>query len=117
MSINNNDDYDKLARILYPSIEASGNVYYGQTRKLTMDEILGKNELNFESHIETFKQGDETYKSYFINGKNKLDQSIFFSIKNRNELNKFLYFLMEILGNLTNISYLCRRNLNTLSNE
>ena len=60
MAINNRDDYDKLARILYPSIEASGNVYYGQTRKLTMDEILGKNELNFESHIETFKQGDET---------------------------------------------------------
>lgn len=65
MAINNKDDYEKLAKILYPSIEASGNVYYGQTRKLTMDEILGKNELNFESHIETFKQGDQTYKSYF----------------------------------------------------
>lgn len=65
MTINNKDDYEKLAKILYPSIEASGNVYYGQTRKLTMDEILGKNELNFESHIESFKQGDQTYKSYF----------------------------------------------------
>ena len=73
MSINNNDDYDKLARILYPSIEASGNVYYGQTRKLTMDEILGKNELNFESHIESFKVYEDEndhylgyhYDSYF----------------------------------------------------
>lgn len=65
MAINNKDDYGKLAKLLYPSIEASGNVYYGQTKKLTMDEILGKNELNFESHIESFKQGDQTYKSYF----------------------------------------------------
>lgn len=65
MSINIKDDYGKLAKLLYPSIEASGNVYYGQTKKLTMDEILGKNELNFESHIESFKQGPETYKSYF----------------------------------------------------
>lgn len=66
MTINNKDDYEKLAKILYPSIEASGNVYYGQTRKLTMDEILGKNELNFESHIETFNNGDFTYSSYFM---------------------------------------------------
>ena len=71
MTINRNDDYDKLARILYPSIEASGNVYFGQTRKLTMDEILGKNDLNFESHIETFRLTDPeadygfTYASYF----------------------------------------------------
>jgi len=65
MAINNKDDYGKLTKLLYPSIEASGNVYYGQTKKLTMDEILGKNELNFESHIESFKQGHETYKSYF----------------------------------------------------
>ena len=55
MSINPHDDYEKLAKLLYPSIEASGNVYYGQTRKLTMDEILGKNDLGFESHIETPK--------------------------------------------------------------
>ena len=65
MAINNKDDYGKLVKLLYPSIEASGNVYYGQTKKLTMDEILGKNELNFESHIETFKQGDQIYNSYF----------------------------------------------------
>ena len=73
MTINRNDDYDKLARILYPSIEASGNVYFGQTRKLTMDEILGKNDLNFESHVESFKvynnENDHSlgyhYDSYF----------------------------------------------------
>ncbi len=64
MTINRNDDYEKLASILYPSIEASGNVYYGQTRKLAMDEILGKNNINFESHIETFNT-DHGYDSYF----------------------------------------------------
>ena len=55
MTINRNDDYEKLARILYPSIEASGNVYYGQTRKLTLDEVLKTNDLGFESHIEEFE--------------------------------------------------------------
>ena len=65
MTINNRDDYGKLIKLLYPSIEASGNVYYGQTRKLTTDEILGKNLLNFESHIETFNKGIYGYKSYF----------------------------------------------------
>ena len=72
MSINKHDDYEKLAKILYPSIEASGNVYYGQTRKLTMDEILGKNNVNFESHIETVTTEESTdshrdviRKSYF----------------------------------------------------
>ena len=35
MAINKHDDYEALAKLLYPSIEASGNVYYGQTRKLT----------------------------------------------------------------------------------
>lgn len=71
MAINPRDDYEALAKLLYPSIEASGNVYYGQTRKLTMDEILGKNELDFESHIESIKVDDNsadygfTYDSYF----------------------------------------------------
>lgn len=51
MSVNPHDDYEKLAKLLYPSIEASGNVYYGQTRKLTMDEILQKNDLYFDSSI------------------------------------------------------------------
>jgi hypothetical protein len=71
MAINPKDDYESLARLLYPSIEASGNVYYGQTRKLTMDEILGKNGLGFESHIESVKVDSNsadygfTYDSYF----------------------------------------------------
>lgn len=43
MAINQHDDYEKLAKLLYPSIEASGNVYYGQTRKLTMNEVFNKN--------------------------------------------------------------------------
>lgn len=54
MAINPHDDYEKLAKLLYPSIEASGNVYYGQTRKLTMDEVLNKNDLGFESHPEYY---------------------------------------------------------------
>lgn len=71
MAINLNDDYDKLANILYPSIEASGNVYYGQTRKLTMDEVFGKYNGGFESHIESRRVEDSSadygfrYEKYF----------------------------------------------------
>lgn len=71
MSINLNDDYDKLAKILYPSIEASGNVYYGQTRKLTMDEVFDKYNGGFESHIESRRVEDSSadygfrYEKYF----------------------------------------------------
>lgn len=35
-----NDSYEALGDLLYPSIAASGNVYYGQTRKLALDEIF-----------------------------------------------------------------------------
>ena len=66
MAINKHDDYEALARLLYPSIEASGNVYYGQTRKLTLDEVLKRNSLGFDSHIESFyNEGDGRYDSYF----------------------------------------------------
>ena len=66
MNIHEHDDYEKLAKLFYPSIEASGNVYYGQTRKLTMDEILGKNDMGFESHIESVKKGDDSgYDKFF----------------------------------------------------
>lgn len=71
MAINLNDDYDKLANILYPSIEASGNVYYGQTRKLTMDEVFDKYNGGFESHIESRRIEDSSadygfrYEKYF----------------------------------------------------
>ena len=59
MAINKHDDYEALAKLLYPSIEASGNVYYGQTRKLTLDEVLKRNSLGFDSHIESFyNEGD-----------------------------------------------------------
>lgn len=51
MAVNLNDDYEKLAKLIYPSIEASGNVYYGQTRKLALDEVLKKNDLGFESYM------------------------------------------------------------------
>lgn len=69
MAIHKNDDYEKLAKLFYPSIEASGNVYYGQTRKLTMDEVLGKNNFGFESHIESFRIDDdnEDYGFKYIN--------------------------------------------------
>lgn len=66
MAINKHDDYEALARLLYPSIEASGNVYYGQTRKLTLDEVLKRNSLGFDSHIESFYNDDHGYyDSYF----------------------------------------------------
>lgn len=66
MAINKHDDYEALAKLLYPSIEASGNVYYGQTRKLTLDEVLKRNSLGFDSHIESFYNKDnDRYDSYF----------------------------------------------------
>lgn len=42
MAINPHDDYEALAKLLYPSIEASGNVYYGQTRKSQLMSYLIK---------------------------------------------------------------------------
>lgn len=98
MSINNKDDYDKLARILYPSIEASGNVYYGQARKLTMDEILGKNELNFESHIESIRVNNPMkdygfdYNSYFLWKLGPLHDSIRFNTLQNNDIYTFENF-------------------------
>lgn len=66
MAINKHDDYEALAKLLYPSIEASGNVYYGQTRKLTLDEVLKRNSLGFDSHIESFyNESNSRYDSYF----------------------------------------------------
>mgnify|MGYP003290173387 CR=1 FL=1 len=40
MTFNPKDDYEALGKLFYPSIEASGNVYYGQTRKLALDELF-----------------------------------------------------------------------------
>lgn len=71
MSVNSNGDYEALANLLYPSIEASGNVYYGQTRKLTMDEVFDKYKGGFESHIESRRVEDASseygfkYEKYF----------------------------------------------------
>lgn len=71
MSVNSNGDYEALAKLLYPSIEASGNVYYGQTRKLTMDEVFDKYKGGFESHIESRRVEDASseygfkYEKYF----------------------------------------------------
>ena len=68
---NNHNDYEELASLLYPSIEASGNVYYGQTRKLAIDELFNINDGGFESNIKTVrKQTDNNedgfeYISYF----------------------------------------------------
>ena len=68
---NNHNDYEELASLLYPSIEASGNVYYGQTRKLAIDELFNINNGGFESNIKTIrKQTDSNedgfeYISYF----------------------------------------------------
>lgn len=81
MTINKHDDYEALAKLLYPSIEASGNVYYGQTRKLTLDEVLKRNSLGFDSHIESFyNESDRRYDSYFcwrlgsLHGSIRVDQ-------------------------------------------
>ena len=71
MPDNINNDYNELAKLIYPSIEASGNVYYGQTRKLAIDELFNINDGGFESNIKTVrKQTDSNedgfeYISYF----------------------------------------------------
>ena len=71
MPDNINNDYNELAKLIYPSIEASGNVYYGQTRKLAIDELFNIYDGGFESNIKTIrKQTDSNedgfeYISYF----------------------------------------------------
>lgn len=66
MAININDDYSKLAKLLYPSIEATGNEYYGQARKLTTDDILGLYGNGFVSKIDSiYDDALDQYKSYF----------------------------------------------------
>jgi hypothetical protein len=61
MAINPHDDYESLAKLLYPSIEASGNVYYGQTRKLAIDELFDKNNNGFESYTNAIRGDDPDY--------------------------------------------------------
>lgn len=67
MAINPHDDYESLAKLLYPSIEASGNVYYGQTRKLTIDELFDKNNNGFESYFCSCRKEDDSsqYEQHF----------------------------------------------------
>lgn len=71
MPDNINNDYNELAKLIYPSIEASGNVYYGQTRKLAIDELFSINDGGFESSIKTIRRQTDSnedgfeYISYF----------------------------------------------------
>lgn len=71
MPDNINNDYNELAKLIYPSIEASGNVYYGQTRKLAIDELFNINNGGFESSIKTIRRQTDSnedgfeYISYF----------------------------------------------------
>lgn len=71
MPDNINNDYNELAKLIYPSIEASGNVYYGQTRKLAIDELFNINDGGFESSIKTIRRQTDSnedgfeYISYF----------------------------------------------------
>ena len=71
MPDNINNDYNELAKLIYPSIEASGNVYYGQTRKLAIDELFNINDGGFESNIKTIRRQIDSnedgfeYISYF----------------------------------------------------
>ena len=71
MPDNINNDYNELAKLIYPSIEASGNVYYGQTRTLAIDELFNINDGGFESNIKTIRRQTDSnedgfeYISYF----------------------------------------------------
>lgn len=68
------DEYNKLIKLLYPTVDATGNLYYGQVRKLTTDQVFNRsdvlsNDFGFESSINTIKviTGVNTfrYDSYF----------------------------------------------------
>ena len=102
MAINKHDDYEALAKLLYPSIEASGNVYYGQTRKLTLDEVLKRNNLGFDSHVESFYNvGNSGYDSYFcwrlgsLHGSIRVDHDYLVEGVNANDFN--VPFIKRIL--------------------
>ena len=62
---NNHNDYEELSSLLYPSIEASGNVYYGQTRKLAIDELFNINDGGFESNIKTIRRQTDSNEDWF----------------------------------------------------
>lgn len=65
MTINPKDDYNTLGSLFYPSIEASGNVYYGQTRKLAIDELFNTSNGGFSSCIVTRPlDSDDRYFSW-----------------------------------------------------
>ena len=107
MPDNINNDYNELAKLIYPSIEASGNVYYGQTRKLAIDELFNINDGGFESNIKTIrKQTDSNedgfeYISYFcwkfgpLNGRIRIipcdNNKFIFTFANFPELEKIYH--------------------------
>ena len=107
MPDNINNDYNELAKLIYPSIEASGNVYYGQTRKLAIDELFNINDGGFESSIKTIrKQTDSNedgfeYISYFcwkfgpLNGRIRIvpcdNDKFIFTFANFPELEKIYH--------------------------
>ena len=64
--VNNHNDYEDLASLLYPSIEASGNVYYGQTRKLAIDELFNINDGGFESNIKTIRRQTDSNEDLYL---------------------------------------------------
>ena len=104
---NNHNDYEELASLLYPSIEASGNVYYGQTRKLAIDELFSINDGGFESNIKTIRRQTDSnedgfeYISYFcwkfgpLNGRIRIvpcdNDKFIFTFANFPELEKIYH--------------------------
>ena len=104
MPDNINNDYNELAKLIYPSIEASGNVYYGQTRKLAIDELFNINDGGFESNIKTIRRQTDSnedgfeYISYFcwkfgpLNGRIRIvpcdNDNFIFTFANFPELEK-----------------------------
>ena len=107
MPDNINNDYNELAKLIYPSIEASGNVYYGQTRKLAIDELFNINDGGFESSIKTIRRQTDSnedgfeYISYFcwkfgpLNGRIRIvpcdNDKFIFTFANFPELEKIYH--------------------------
>ena len=107
MPDNINNDYNELAKLIYPSIEASGNVYYGQTRKLAIDELFNINDGGFESSVKTIRRQTDSnedgfeYISYFcwkfgpLNGRIRIvpcgNNNFIFTFANFQELEKIYH--------------------------
>lgn len=117
MSINQEDNLRKLSSLFYPAIDATGNEYYGQNRKLVLDSTFDK-EFPFESGIEpidhnncqfTWKLGplSDSIKTYTIGNDNYGELSTFPDVRKIVKITKLdnnitTEFIKDLDNNINN---------------